>query len=107
MTYQACITHYRRQHCLGRYQLAVDTALAYEESARVLKGAGWKVNFRSRGEYEDARARETGVGGGAGVEGGLVGVGGGDGGAPSLSTRVGGAARPRRDGPGSQRRWGR
>jgi hypothetical protein len=42
--------HYRRQHYLGRYQLAVDAALVYEESARVLKGAGWKVNFRSRGE---------------------------------------------------------
>jgi hypothetical protein len=46
----------------------------------VLKGAGWKVNFRSRGEYEDAGARETGVGGGAGVEGGSAGDGGEDGG---------------------------
>ena len=64
-TYQACITHYRRQHYLGRYQLAVDAALAYEESAGVLMGAGWKVNFRSRGEYKDARAREIGVGGSA------------------------------------------
>jgi hypothetical protein len=64
-TYQACITHYRRQHYLGRYRLAVDAALAYEVSAEVLNGVGWKVNFRSRGEYEDARAREIGVGGSA------------------------------------------
>ena len=46
----------------------VDTALVYEESARVLKGAGWKVNFCSRGGYEDAKAREIGVDGGAGGE---------------------------------------
>ena len=26
--YQACITHYRKQHYLGRYKLAVDAALA-------------------------------------------------------------------------------
>ena len=55
---------------LGRYRLPVDAALVYKESARVLKEAGWKVNFRSRGEYEDARAREIGVGRGAGGEGG-------------------------------------
>ncbi len=69
-TYQVCITHYRRQHYLGRYRLPVNAALVYEESARVLKGEGWKVNFRSRGEYKDARAREIGVGRGAGGEGG-------------------------------------
>ena len=41
------------------------------------------------------RASETGVGGGAGVEGGLAGDGGGDGGTPSLSAGGCGAARPR------------
>jgi hypothetical protein len=59
--YQACITHYRKQHYLGRYRLAVDAALAYDESARLLKGSSWKVNFRNRGEYEAARDRELGV----------------------------------------------
>jgi hypothetical protein len=58
--YQACITHYRKQHYLGRYRLAVDASLAYDESARLLKGASWKVNFRDRGEYESARAKERG-----------------------------------------------
>ena len=43
----------------------------YKESTRLLKGAGWKVNFRSRGDYEDVRAREIGVGGDAGREVGL------------------------------------
>jgi hypothetical protein len=46
----------------------------YKESARLLKGVGWKVNFRSRGEYEDARAREIGVAGGTGGEGGSPGL---------------------------------
>ena len=41
--YQACITHYRKQHYLGRYKLAADAALAYDESARLLKGQNWKV----------------------------------------------------------------
>jgi hypothetical protein len=59
--YQACITHYRRQHYLGRYRLAVDAALAYDESARLLKGSSWKVNFRNRREYEAARDRELGA----------------------------------------------
>lgn len=45
--YQACITHYRKQHYLGRYKLAVDAALAYDESARLLKGSSWKVRQRS------------------------------------------------------------
>ena len=56
--YQACITHYRKQHYLGRYKLAVDAALAYDESARLLKGTSWKVNFQSRQEYEKAKAKE-------------------------------------------------
>jgi hypothetical protein len=56
--YQACITHYRKQHYLGRYKLAVDAALAYDESARLLKGASWKVNFPTRQAYEEAKIRE-------------------------------------------------
>jgi len=56
--YQACITHYRKQHYLGRYKLAVDAALAYDESARLLKGSSWKVNFQSRRDYEEAKFRE-------------------------------------------------
>lgn len=56
--YQACITHYRKQHYLGRYKLAVDAALAYDESARLLKGASWKVNFATRQDYEEAKRRE-------------------------------------------------
>lgn len=56
--YQACITHYRKQHYLGRYKLAVDAALAYDESARLLKGASWKVNFSSKEAYEEAKKRE-------------------------------------------------
>lgn len=56
--YQACITHYRKQHYLGRYKLAVDAALAYDESARLLKGASWKVNFTTRAAYEAAKAKE-------------------------------------------------
>ena len=56
--YQACITHYRKQHYLGRYKLAVDAALAYDESARLLKGSSWKVNFPTRQAYEEAKTRE-------------------------------------------------
>ena len=56
--YQACITHYRKQHYLGRYKLSVDAALAYDESAKVLKGANWKVNFPTREAYEKAREEE-------------------------------------------------
>jgi len=56
--YQACITHYRKQHYLGRYKLAVDAALAYDESARLLKGSSWKVNFLTRQIYEEAKLRE-------------------------------------------------
>lgn len=56
--YQACITHYRKQHYLGRYKLAVDAALAYDESARLLKGSSWKVNFLTRQIYEEAKVRE-------------------------------------------------
>jgi hypothetical protein len=70
--YQACITHNRKQHYLGRYRLAVDAALAYDESARLLKGCSWKVNFRNRMEYEAARAKElerwAKAGGGEGEE---------------------------------------
>ncbi len=56
--YQACITHYRKQHYLGRYKLAVDAALAYDESAKLLKGPNWKVNFPTREAYEEARMEE-------------------------------------------------
>ncbi|KAL7547976.1 hypothetical protein ACHAWF_011251, partial [Thalassiosira exigua] len=56
--YQACITHYRKQHYLGRYKLAVDAALAYDESARLLKGSSWKVNFPSRQAYDEAKEKE-------------------------------------------------
>ncbi|KAL9178313.1 hypothetical protein ACHAXT_001741 [Thalassiosira profunda] len=56
--YQSCITHYRKQHYLGRYKLAVDAALAYDESARLLKGSSWKVNFPTRDAYEAAKAKE-------------------------------------------------
>lgn len=56
--YQACITHYRKQHYLGRYMLAVDAAKAYDMAARELKGAGWKVNFEDDGEYCNAKEKE-------------------------------------------------
>ena len=56
--YQVCINHDRRQHNLGRYRLASDAALAYDESVRLLKGQGWKVNFHTRKEYEVARDKE-------------------------------------------------
>ena len=56
--YQACITHYRKQHYLGRYKLAVDAARAYDESAKLLKGSGWKINFGTIEDYELAKKEE-------------------------------------------------
>jgi AP2 domain. len=56
--FQACITHYRKQHYLGRYKLACDAAKAYDQSAKMLKGDAWKINFQSEEEYEAARERE-------------------------------------------------
>ena len=56
--YQACITHYRKQHYLGRYKLAVDAARAYDESAKLLKGSGWRINFGTIEEYELAKKQE-------------------------------------------------
>mmetsp|Transcript_10075 Transcript_10075/g.15196 ORF Transcript_10075/g.15196 Transcript_10075/m.15196 type:complete len:691 (+) Transcript_10075:29-2101(+) len=56
--FQACITHYRKQHYLGRYKLAVDAAKAYDQSAKLLKGDGWKINFQSEKEYEMAKEKE-------------------------------------------------
>jgi len=56
--FQACITHYRKQHYLGRYKLAVDAARAYDESAKLLKGNGWKINFQRIEDYECAKATE-------------------------------------------------
>jgi len=56
--FQACITHYRKQHYLGRYKLAVDAARAYDVSARELKGNGWKINFQTDEEYEKAKEKE-------------------------------------------------
>ena len=56
--FQACITHYRKQHYLGRYKLAVDAAKAYDESARLLKGKGWKINFKTEEDYLLAKKKE-------------------------------------------------
>mmetsp|Transcript_17108 Transcript_17108/g.32369 ORF Transcript_17108/g.32369 Transcript_17108/m.32369 type:complete len:976 (-) Transcript_17108:71-2998(-) len=56
--FQACITHYRKQHYLGRYKLACDAARAYDQSAKMLKGDSWKINFQSEEEYLAARERE-------------------------------------------------
>jgi len=56
--YQACITHYRKQHYLGRYKLAVDAARAYDQSAKLLKGDSWKINFQTDQDYEIAKAKE-------------------------------------------------
>ena len=56
--YQACVTHYCKQHHLGRYELAVDAARAYDESAKLLKGYAWKLNFGTVEEYELAKKRE-------------------------------------------------
>lgn len=56
--YQACITHYRKQHYLGRYRLAVDAAKAYDESAKLLKSKEWKINFVSEEEFQSAKQRE-------------------------------------------------
>jgi len=58
--FQACITHFRKQHYLGRYRLAVDAAKAYDESAKLLKGAGWKINFSSKKDFEKAKQAEIG-----------------------------------------------
>jgi len=56
--FQACITHYRKQHYLGRYKLSVDAARAYDKSAKELKGDGWKINFQNDAEFEKARNKE-------------------------------------------------
>lgn len=56
--FQACITHYRKQHYLGRYKLACDAARAYDQSAKLLKGNGWKINFATDDEYEAAKEKE-------------------------------------------------
>ncbi len=36
----------------------MDAALAYDQSARLLKGPSWKVNFPTEQDYEDAKAAE-------------------------------------------------
>lgn len=56
--FQACITHYRKQHYLGRYKLACDAAKAYDQSAKLLKGNGWKINFQNEEEYHSAKEKE-------------------------------------------------
>jgi len=56
--FQTCITHYRRQHYLGRYLLAVDAARAYDVSARSLKGLNWKINFETDEKFYEARSKE-------------------------------------------------
>uniref|UniRef100_A0A7S2NY26 AP2/ERF domain-containing protein n=1 Tax=Leptocylindrus danicus TaxID=163516 RepID=A0A7S2NY26_9STRA len=56
--FQACITHFRKQHYLGRYKLATDAAKAYDDSARDLKGPGWKINFPTEKEFAEARKKE-------------------------------------------------
>jgi hypothetical protein len=56
--FQACITHYRKQHYLGRYKLACDAAKAYDQSAKLLKGNGWKINFQKEEEYRIAKEKE-------------------------------------------------
>ena len=56
--YQVTVTHYRKQYYLGRYKLAADAALAYDEAAKLLKGPNWKVNFSSNEAYEKARKEE-------------------------------------------------
>ena len=61
--FQACITHYRKQHYLGRYKLAADAAKAYDDSARSLKGPDWKVNFITLSAYVQARSKEESLSG--------------------------------------------
>lgn len=56
--YQSCITHYRKQHYLGRYKLACDAARSYDQAAVLLKGDSWKINFDSNEEYNTAREKE-------------------------------------------------
>lgn len=56
--FQACITHFRKQHYLGRYKLSTDAAKAYDDSARNLKGPGWKINFPTEREFIEARKIE-------------------------------------------------
>jgi len=103
--YQACITHYRKQHYLGRYKLAVDAALVYDESARLLKGSSWKVNFPTRRDYEEAKARELdGIGRSSGgaisvdVAGSLAAVAMK---VEEIASNVGGPGGPRKVAPGS------
>ena len=56
--YQSCITHKRAQHFLGRYDLAVDAAAAYDDGTRELKRSDWKVNFGTTEEYELSKGKE-------------------------------------------------
>lgn len=54
----ARISHQKKMHFLGRYELAVDAAKAYDECARDLKGDGWRVNFARPEEYKKQSRRK-------------------------------------------------
>lgn len=51
--YQACLTHNRKQHYLGRFATECEAAWAYDLEARRMKGADWKgLNFFSKADYK-------------------------------------------------------
>lgn len=52
------LSHGGRMLSLGRYDLASDAALAYDEAARLLKGDGAKLNFAREHDHRRLRARE-------------------------------------------------
>ena len=56
--FRACVLHNSKRHDLGRFQLAVDAARAYDKGVRDLKGEGWRINFQDDGEYAIAKAKE-------------------------------------------------
>ena len=51
------LTHNKKRHLLGRYELEADAALAYDSALKVV-GRCDQCNFSSTAEYDQARARE-------------------------------------------------
>ncbi|GMI11531.1 hypothetical protein TrVE_jg8533 [Triparma verrucosa] len=50
--YQACLTHNRKQHYLGRFATETEAAWAYDFEAKRIKGDDWKnLNFANKAEY--------------------------------------------------------
>jgi len=57
--YLARIRFKSKLHCIGYWRLETDAAMAFDEAAKLLRGADFsKVNFSSRQDYLAARAKE-------------------------------------------------